>query len=101
MVVLRVPPLPCLENLGDDLLAFGREMLCLDFPGDALGDAQLFRGVGEDGGAILCGTCGLDLCSFRIKKKVLTSASISPLAVHSRRIMGAIKKLWQRCYQHF
>jgi hypothetical protein len=52
VIILRIVPLRRLQNLGDDLLAFGREVLRLDLLGHALGDLELLWGVCEDRGAV-------------------------------------------------
>ena len=54
VIVLGIIPLSSLDDLGDDLLAPGCEMLGLDLLRDALGNACLLRTVREDGGPILC-----------------------------------------------
>ncbi len=49
MILLRIPPWSCLRNLGNDLLALGRELLRLYLLCYSPGDVRLFRRVGKDG----------------------------------------------------
>jgi hypothetical protein len=52
MIVLRVPPGPCLHNLGDDFAAIGGEVLCLDLVGNFFSGGGLGGGVREYRGAV-------------------------------------------------
>ena len=48
VIIFSVPPRAGWDDLRDDLLSLGREVLCLDFFRHALGGGGLFRRVCED-----------------------------------------------------
>ena len=92
VIVFGIIPRPRLDNLRDNILSFGRKMLGLYLLRDTLCNARLLRTVRKDGRPVFC--------THQIQRNPIapfsrrTGASICALPIHGRRIMRAIKELW-------
>jgi hypothetical protein len=65
VVVLSREPVLRGRDLGDDLLALGVEVFCLNLGGDTLGNLLLFGGMEEDGRAVFYGSGSVGLDELR------------------------------------
>ena len=94
VVVLRIEPLPSLGDLSDDLRPAGVEVFLLHLLCYPLGDLLLGRRVVEDGRAILYRGMELRFDDNETRRGSLTSPTVVPLLVESRRIMCPVEEFW-------